>query len=126
VAQQYGTPRLHGDYSAGAVISECFGTNDAEKDNFLRITHPRYKRNRTIMTNAQIMKLMLLIGFMAWCAGCGPGAESELQALGANCFPSARLAKSDSGLDGKTLTELIEACNQRRSALDTATIPKQP
>jgi hypothetical protein len=65
------------------------------------------------------MKHILLVASMivvGLCPGCGPGADSELQALGANCHASARLAQSDGGLDEQALAELMETCKQRVSS----------
>lgn len=83
-------------------------------------THIEYWRDA-------IKQLVCVPGILSLglCAGCGPGAESELQALAAECLPSPSVSKSEGGLDGKTLADLLEACNQRLSALNTANTAKE-
>jgi len=72
------------------------------------------------------IRLVALIVCTLMCPSCGPGAESELRAVGANCLTSARLTQSEGGLDAKTLAELIEACNQQLSALTVTDTVKEP
>jgi hypothetical protein len=63
---------------------------------------------------------------LALLPGCGPGAESELKALGANCLSSTPLTGAAGGVDGATLAELIEACNQRVLSLNTTDTAAEP
>ena len=62
--------------------------------------------------------LVALIVIVGLCAACGPGGGSEADAQASQCLSSAWLAQSDGG--GKTLAELIDACNQRTMASNAA------
>jgi len=64
--------------------------------------------------------LVALIISMGLCAGCGPAGGSDADAQASQCLSSAWLAQSDGG--GKTLAELIEACNQRAIASNATDI----
>lgn len=55
-----------------------------------------------------------LIVFLALSSGCGPAGGSDADAQASQCLSSAWLAQSDRA--GKTLAELVDACNQRTVA----------
>jgi filamentous hemagglutinin family protein len=81
-----------------------------------KITFRSVRRLRSAWATfeASAMKTIMLVASVVLtgvCHGCGPGERTELDALQAKCLSSQWLPQSDGALQGKTLAELMNACN---------------